>query len=189
MSKLSKQLCSQLTLEEKIRVLDHAEKDPKVGCRKLTELFSVEKMQIAALIKDKQNIRVQYETFHSANNKRSRDGKYQKINEAVHVYQWYCLARDAMVPINGPMIREEATEIAKKLNKPTEYDGLKASSGWLECWKSHYGIKQQAVEGESGQVQTETVESWMERLRELCKGYNRKIFGMKTRRVFLSCAS
>lgn len=63
---------------------------------------------------------MQYETFRSANNKRSRDGKYQEINEAV--YQWYCLARDAMVPINGPMIREEATEIAKRLNKPAEYD-------------------------------------------------------------------
>jgi len=76
-----------------------------------------------------------------------------------------------MVPINGSMIREEATDTAKKLNKPAEYDGFKASSGWLQCWKSHYGIKQWAVEGESGQAQTETVESWMERLRVLCKGY------------------
>lgn len=91
--------------------------------------------------------KAQRETFRSANNKRSRDGKYQEINEAV--YQRYCLARDAMVPINGPMIREEATEIAKKLNKPAEYDGFKASSGWLECWKSCYGIKHRAVEGES----------------------------------------
>ena len=173
MSKISKQLCSRLqkktlTLEEKVHVLDHAEKNPKVGCRKLAELFSVEKMRIVALIKDKQNVRAQYETVCSAN-KRSQDGKYQEINEAV--YKWYCLARDAMVPINGLMIGEEATEIAKKLNKPAEYDGFKASSGWLECWKSHYGIRQRAVEGKSGQVQTETVESWMESLRELCKGY------------------
>ena len=54
---MSKQLCSwlqkkTLTLEEKIHVLDHAEKNPKVGCRKLAELFSVGKTQIAALIKD-----------------------------------------------------------------------------------------------------------------------------------------
>ena len=124
---MSKQLCSRLqkktlTLEEKIRVLDHAEKNPKVGYRKLAELFGVRKTQIAALMKDKRTIRARYETFRSANNKRLRDGKYQEINEAV--YQWYCLARDAMVPINGPMIREEATEIAKKLNKPAEYDGF-----------------------------------------------------------------
>ena len=33
-----------LTLEEKIRVLDHPEKkNPKFGCRKLAELFGVEK--------------------------------------------------------------------------------------------------------------------------------------------------
>ena len=141
-----------LTLEEKICVLDHAEKIPKVGCRKLAELFGIEKLQIAALIKDKRNKTAQYETFRQANNKGSQDGQHQEIKEAV--YQWYCLARDAMVPINGPMIREKAIEIARKLNKPPEYDGFKASSGWLECWKSRYGIKQRAVEGESGQVQT-----------------------------------
>ena len=71
---MSKQLCSRLqkktlTLEEKIRVLDHAEKNPKVGCSKLAELLSVGKTQIAALIKDKRNVRAQYETFGSANNK------------------------------------------------------------------------------------------------------------------------
>ena len=121
---MSKQLCNRLqkkplTLEEKIRVLDHAETNPKVGCRMLAELFGVRNRQIAALIKDKRTIRAQYETFRSAKNKRSRDGKYQERNEAV--YQWHCLARDAMVPINGPMIREKATEIPKKLNKPAEY--------------------------------------------------------------------
>ena len=86
-----------------------------------------------------------------------------------------------MVPINGPMIREEATEIAKKLSNPVEYDGFKASSGWLECWKSRYGIKQRDVESESGQVQTETVDSWMERQRNYTKDTNWKISRMKTR--------
>ena len=74
-----------------------------------------------------------------------------------------------MVPINGPMLQEKASAIATRLGK---YPNLKASSGWLECWKNRYGIKQRAVEGESGQVQKEAVESWMERLRELCKDYN-----------------
>ena len=88
---MSKQLWNRLqkktlTLGEKILVLNHTEKNPKVGCRKLAELFGVRKMQIAALIKGKRIIRAQYETFCSANNKRSRDGKYQEINEAV--YQW-----------------------------------------------------------------------------------------------------
>ena len=54
-----------------------------------------------------------------------------------------------MVPINGPMIQEEVSAIAKQLEKP-EYAEFKTSNGWLERWKSRYCIKQRAVEGESG---------------------------------------
>lgn len=62
-----------LTLEETIRVLDHAQKKkPKVGCRKLAELFGIGKTQIAALTKDKWNTRAQYETFLLANNEIAR---------------------------------------------------------------------------------------------------------------------
>ena len=74
-----------------------------------------------------------------------------------------------MVLINGPMLQEEASAIAARLGK---YPDFKVSSGWLECWKNRYGIMQRIVEGESGQVQTEPVESWMEMLREVCKGYS-----------------
>ena len=100
-------------------------------------------------------------------NKRAREGKYEKINEVV--YEWYYVSRDSMVPINGPMLQEEASAIAARLGS---YPDFKASSGWLECWKNRYSIKQRAVEGGSGQVHTETVTSWMKRLRELCKGYS-----------------
>jgi len=39
--------------------------------------------------------------------KRLKDGKYEEISKAI--YKWYCLARDSMVPINGPMLQEEAS--------------------------------------------------------------------------------
>lgn len=156
-----------LTLEERIAVLNHAKGNPKHGCRKIAEIFGVGKTQIAAVFKDETNIRARYESMGQSGYKRARDGKYEEINEAI--YKWYCLARDSMVPINGPMLQEEASAIAARLGK---YPDFKASSGWLECWKNRYGIKQRVVEGESGQVQTEAVESWMERLIELCKGYS-----------------
>lgn len=120
-------------------------------------------------MKDKQNIRAQYEAFTSASVKHSRDAKYQEINDAV--YKWYCLARAAMVHVNSPMIQEEAAEKAKIFNMQ-DFEGFKASNGWFGRWKDRYGIKQRHVEGESGQVRSGTIESWMERLREVCKGYN-----------------
>lgn len=158
-----------LTVEERIAVLDHAKGNPKLGCRKLAEIFGIGKTQIAAIFKEETSIRARYERMGQSGYKRAREGKYELINEAV--YKWYCLARDSMIPINGPMLQEEASAIAARLGN---YRDFKASSGWLECWKNRYGIKQRAVEGESGQVQTEAVESWMERLRELCKGYSPK---------------
>ena len=75
-----------------------------------------------------------------------------------------------MALVNGLMIQEETTEIATKLKMPGFAD-FKASNGWLGSWKDRYRIKQRAVEGKSGQVRPETVKSWMEWVRKLCKGY------------------
>ena len=61
----------------------------------------------------------------------------------------YSLARESLVPINGPTLQEEAAEIAKQLAKP-KYAEFKASSGWLEKWKNAYSIFQRSIEGESG---------------------------------------
>ena len=92
----------------------------------------------------------------------------KEINKAL--YKWYSLARESLVPINGPMFQEEAAEIAKQLAKP-EYAEFKASSGWLEKWKNAYGISQRSIEGESGEAPIQTIEAWMERLPDICRGY------------------
>ena len=90
-----------------------------------------------------------YRGNNPGNNKRARQGRYQKISEAL--YKWYSLAGESLVPINGPMLQEEAAGIAKQLAKP-EYAEFKASSGWLEKWKNAYGISQRSIEGGSGEV-------------------------------------
>ena len=74
------------------------------------------------------------------------------------------------MPVNGPMLQEEALEISKQLDS-ANFEQFKASSGWLEKSKATYGIVNCLVEGESGEVQEQTIESWMERLREICIGY------------------
>ena len=109
-----------------------------------------------------------YRGNNPGNNKRARQGRYQEINEAL--YKWYSLARESLVPINGPMLQKEAAEIAKQLAKP-EYAEFKASSGWLEKWKNAYGISQRSIEGESGEVPIQTIEAWMDRLPEICRSY------------------
>ena len=80
------------------------------------------------------------------------------------------MAREALIPVSGPMIQEEALQIGLKLN----ITGFTASSGWLEKWKTRHNVKQFSVAGEDGEVNPDTLESWAERLPETVKGYELK---------------
>ena len=66
------------------------------------------------------------------------------------------------MPVNGAVLQEEALEISKRIDS-TNFEQFKASSDWLEKWKATYGIVNRLVEGESGEVQEQILESWMER--------------------------
>ena len=45
---------------------------------------------------------------------RGRSEEFQDINNAV--CRWFCMAREALIPVSGLMIQEEAFQIALKLN-------------------------------------------------------------------------
>ena len=63
--------------------------------------------------------------------------------------------------------------INQSLKQP-ELDSFKATEGWLDKWKLSHGIREKQISGESLDVSKTTIESWMERIKELCKGYDHK---------------
>ena len=155
-----------LTLEDKIKLIAFKNENSGVGIREIGEKFGVGKTQVSSILNEKEKLMKLWETNTSANIKRKkRPAMYEEINHAV--FDWFCLARCSNVPISGPMIQQEAKEIAERLN----IDNFKASNGWLEKWKHHYNIANFTVSGEEGDVNEETVESWSERLREITKPY------------------
>ena len=60
--------------------------------------------------------------------------KYAQINELV--YHWYLHTRELSVPLSCGIVQEKALELAASVGK-TDF---KASNGWLDSWKSQYGI-------------------------------------------------
>ena len=106
-----------------------------------------------------------FETNAPASRKRSRGTRYQVVDNAV--YKWYCLARERLVPVSGPMLQAEALLPAKELGN----DSFKASNGWLQSFKQRHNIVQLVVSGESGDVCEDTVEAWLERLTTLVQGF------------------
>ena len=60
-----------LTLQEKIKFLDYAEVNEKLGCRKLADVFKIGKTATNNILKNKQMLREQYEHCHDKNKKRN----------------------------------------------------------------------------------------------------------------------
>ena len=62
----------------------------------------------------------------------------------------------------------------KQSSSLPELVGFKMSESWLDKWKLSHGIKEKQISGESLCIFETTVESWMERIVERCKGYDQK---------------
>ena len=152
-------------------MLNIAEKNPKVGVRRLAELFDCSKTQISSILKNKDTILELYEANMSneslKSRKRCQPSDYVDINEAL--YKWYTLACSHNIYPGGSQLREKAKQISEQLH--VGESNFKASNGWLDRWKKRYNVRQVTVSGESGDVSGQTVDSWKERLPELLQGY------------------
>ena len=157
---------NELSLKKKVEVVKYTKKNPNVGSRKLASLFECGKTQIQTILRKQEAIMNDFEANGDGGRKIFRSTDNEDINEAV--YKWYCLARQRNIPISGPLLQEEALQIAKTIDPETKF---KASNGWLESFKKRHNLKQITISGECGDVQEETVAGWMERLKFLLRGY------------------
>lgn len=89
--------------------------------------------------------------------KRGRKQTYDDVNSRLK--KWYDSLTQLSVPVTGPLLQEEALEIAKALN----VDDFHASNGWLEKWKKHYIIVNMNVDGEEGDANEEVHGQQLER--------------------------
>ena len=143
-----------LTLQEKIKFLDYAEGNEKLGCRKLDDVFKIGKAAASNILKNKQMLREQYEHSHDETKKRNCPGRYKVINDIL--YEWYQKCCSSNFYPNGPLLKEEAMEIKNQLQN-SDVDGFVASDGWFEKWKATYVIKEKRIVGEGVDVPEETV--------------------------------
>ena len=100
--------------------------------------------------------------------KRARTSEFVDINESLH--KWYLLAVSRNIYPGGAQLCEKAKQIAEHLGFPD----FKASNGWLDRWKRRYNVKRMKINGESGDVRGETVESWKESLPELLQSFSKE---------------
>ena len=157
-------------------------KHPGIGLRELGEVFKCGKTQVGQILKNKESLLSIYGSNSSGNRIHtgpSRPSEFAEVNKALH--EWYLITCSKNIYPGGPQLTEKAKEIAKHLKIPN----FKGSRGWLAKWKKRYNIKRVKVCGESGEVSGETVDSWKERLPEICSGYSKEdIWNMDESGVF-----
>ena len=157
----------ELTLAERVQVIEYAQNNPGVGSRSIAERFRCGRTQIQKILSQKETILMDYAAMNvPSSRKRCRVPTHADVNDAM--YEWYSLARERNIPVTGPMLQEEALQVASRLGNTT----FKASNGWLEAFKKRHNIKQLVVSGESADVSEITIEAWLERLPSILRGYS-----------------
>lgn len=156
---------NELTLKQRVELIDHQKKNPTCSSRKLADLFKCGRTQVQMILKNKESICEEFEGNAPAGRKRHRGTQFNDVNEAM--YTWYRLARQRNIPLSGGMLKEEALAVAQQLG----CSNFKASNGWLASFKSRHNLKLFAVSGEAGDVSDDTVVAWKERLKSLLSGY------------------
>ena len=91
------------------------------------------------------------------------------------MYLWYTRCCTANLYPSGALIENETLLMKEKMIETnSELGGFHASNGWLESFKTKYGIGDTTtvISGEAADVPITRIKAWMERLAELVKGYS-----------------
>ena len=152
-----------LSLDEKIKAIDYANKNPQMGCRVIVEHSSIRKTCAWNVLRNAKNLQREYE-FYKGNCKKARYGHYHVINEIL--IDWYkkCLAH---ILESGPMLKEDYKRKIKQ-----------RWIGYVHCIKRlvrkfYTNIRTTWDEDYwwSNNIAKMTIQSWIERLLELTLGY------------------
>ena len=101
---------TRLSLNDKIKILNYANENPKKGCRDIANQFQIGKTAAATILRDGKKLRKEYEFF-KGDCKTKRTGQFMVINEIL--YKWYGKCCAAGIYPFGSMLQEEALKLMK----------------------------------------------------------------------------
>ncbi|KAG8507307.1 Tigger transposable element-derived protein 4 [Galemys pyrenaicus] len=141
-----------LSIEEKIDIINAVESGKKKA--EIAAEYGIKKNSLSSIMKNKDKVLEAFESLRfDPKRKRLRTAFYTDLEEAL--MRWYRIAQCLNVPVNGPMLRLKANDFAQKLG----HNDFKCSNGWLDRFKSRYGLvfRAQPVEATGTSVDPSTV--------------------------------
>ncbi|NXK16103.1 TIGD4 protein, partial [Arenaria interpres] len=122
-----------ISIEEKIDIISAVESGKKKA--DIAAKYGIKKNSLSSIMKNKEKVLEAFESLRfDPKRKRLRTAFYTDLEEAL--VKWYRMAQCLNVPVNGPMLRLKANDFAQKLG----HSDFKCSNGWLDRFKSRYGL-------------------------------------------------
>ncbi|NXJ76669.1 TIGD4 protein, partial [Trogon melanurus] len=122
-----------ISIEEKIDIISAVESGKKKA--DIAAKYGIKKNSLSSIMKNKEKVLEAFESLRfDPKRKRLRTAFYTDLEEAL--VKWYRIAQCLNVPVNGPMLRLKANDFAQKLG----HSDFKCSNGWLDRFKSRYGL-------------------------------------------------
>ena len=144
----------ELTLKEQVEVIKYAKKYPRVGNRLIAQHFKCGRTQIQSILREKDEITTAYKYHAQATRMCMHRPAFADMDDGV--YRWYSFVRERNVPVPGPMLQQEALQLARVLGK----EGFKTTNGWLDCLKKRHNIKNLIIIVQSQMLLHAIVQSW-----------------------------
>ncbi|KFV16805.1 Tigger transposable element-derived protein 4, partial [Tauraco erythrolophus] len=122
-----------ISIEEKIDIISAVESGKKKA--DIAAKYGIKKNSLSSIMKNKEKVLEAFESLRfDPKRKRLRTAFHTDLEEAL--MKWYRIAQCLNVPVNGPMLRLKANDFAQKLG----HSDFKCSNGWLDRFKSRYGL-------------------------------------------------
>lgn len=134
-----------LSLNEKLAVLQRLDKGESL--QKIAKELNVGVTTIKDWRKNRKDIESYTVTIDGENTLKNRKTlkkpKLELLDNAL--WMWFCQERRKGTPISGPILKEKAIVLHKKLEAESEFA---ASEGWIDRWKTRHGVRFVSISGE-----------------------------------------
>ena len=185
----------KLTLGQRNEIYNYGRLHPAVTQKKVCEWakaqFNLQKAPSQSTISDIMNKRLKSmeqtaATSQDNNRKRARCVKSPEIEDALVLWVLQCEQRS--IPINMPLIQQQAKKFAQKLNLPEDKQ-LLYSIGWCQKFMSFYNLRCIRMTGEAASADEEAIKANLPNIiAEISKFRRCDVFNMDETGLFFKLA-
>lgn len=157
----SKRKHTTLTLEDKWAIIQRHDRGESPAV--LSGVYGIGRATVYDIVKNKPKIEqfMKSVVTKAGNRKTLKGGEFPKVEDAL--YAWFHQQREIHAPISGDILKAKARFF---YNSIMNKDDFRASDGWLDKFKSRFGIRFLQMSGEKLSADTSEIGNFITKLEE-----------------------